>query len=110
MTPNEMRILALKDELAQLSAENEALKTDKANLERTIEEMNEALEENGISIDCDGNVTDTGKEQAVKDTAKDILQMCLNVHPQGQSYRFPEMVIAGKIREKYGVEVENDKV
>lgn len=41
------------------AVENEVLKRDKENLERTIEEINEALKANGITIDSDGNVNDS---------------------------------------------------
>lgn len=46
----------LESELTNAIAAKEAAERDKANLERTIEEIYEALHVQGITLDCDGNV------------------------------------------------------
>lgn len=69
----------LESELTNAIAAKEAAETDKANLERTIEEMNEVLKANGITIDADGNVNDSRVEQAKKQAAKEILQELINI-------------------------------
>lgn len=61
-------------EYDSLAVELEAVTQDKANLERTIEEMNEVLKDNGITIDSDGNVNDSRVEEVKKLVAKEILQ------------------------------------
>ncbi len=69
----------LESELANVTVAKATLETDKANLERTIEEMNEVLKANGITIDADGNVNDSRVEQAKKQAAKEILQELINI-------------------------------
>lgn len=64
----------LEYELKNLTAEKEAAETDKTNLERTIEEIYEALHV-GITLDCDGNVKDA-KKQAVREFAERIETLC----------------------------------
>lgn len=70
----------LESELTNAIAAKEAAETDKANLERTIEEMNEVLKANGITIDCDGNVNDSrvedAKKQVVREFAERIETLC----------------------------------
>lgn len=51
----------LEYELKNLTAAKEAAERDKANLERTIEEIYEALHVQGITLDCDGNVVPANK-------------------------------------------------
>lgn len=52
---------SLKEEIKNLTAAKEAAERDKANLERTIEEIYEALHVQGITLDCDGNVVPANK-------------------------------------------------
>ncbi len=81
---------AIKD----LEVELEVVKRDKANLERTIAEINEALAANGISIDCDGNVNDSRLEKAKKNTAQELytaLKRCI----------FREVGIGGVLMNEY---------
>lgn len=70
---------SLREEIVNLTAAKEAVERDKANLERTIEEIYEALKANGITIDADGNVNDSRVEQAKKQAAKEILQELINI-------------------------------
>lgn len=51
----------LESELTNAIAAKEAAERDKANLERTIEEIYEALHAQGITLDCDGNVVPANK-------------------------------------------------
>lgn len=51
----------LREEVTGLTGALEAAKRDKKNLERTLEEINQTLSANGISIDYDGNVSYSGK-------------------------------------------------
>lgn len=51
----------LESELTNAIAAKEAVERDKANLERTIEEIYEALHVQGITLDCDGNVVPANK-------------------------------------------------
>lgn len=60
----------LKAENTNLTASLESAQQDKANLERTIEEMNEILCVNNICIDCDGNVKDSQVAQAKRHIAE----------------------------------------
>lgn len=52
---------SLREEIVNLTAAKEAAERDKANLERTIEEIYEALHVQGITLDCDGNVVPANK-------------------------------------------------
>ncbi len=51
----------LKAENMELASKLETIQKDKENLERTMEEVSEALDDSGIRIDCDGNVDDGRK-------------------------------------------------
>lgn len=94
-------------EYDSLAVENEVLKRDKANLERTIEEINEALKANGITIDSDGNVNDSRVEQAKRQTAKAILQDLYNqANNQWQAIEWTTEDIKQYAKDKHGVEVE----
>ncbi|MBD5086676.1 MAG: hypothetical protein HDT32_04930 [Clostridiales bacterium] len=62
----------LNAENANLTARLEVAEQDKASLERTTQEVNETLSANGISIDCDGNVVDENRSQAVKVFAEEL--------------------------------------
>ena len=71
-----------QDEIERLKLQLEVSEQDKSNLQRTIEEMNETLSANGISIDCDGNVVDENSKQVVrkfadmlKETADDVAEI-----------------------------------
>lgn len=81
-------------------------------LEGTIEEINEALKTNGITIDGDGNVTDSRVEQAKKQTAKEILQELYNLPVCTHStigtgqYTFGRRFVKDWAKSKYGVEVD----
>ena len=77
-TPAEIEEM-MRNEITNLMAAKATLETDKANLERTIKEMNEVLKANCITIDCDGNVNDSRVEEARKQTAKEILQELINI-------------------------------
>lgn len=60
------KVKGYQEEIMDLTAKLEATKQDKENLKRTIEEMNEALEASGISIDVDGDVVYENVKQAVR--------------------------------------------
>ncbi len=86
-------IKRLKAEIAGLTGKAEALETDKANLERTLEEANEELKE------------------ARKETAKDILQSlfdCMDCITDEDGncgmFVFSENILS--LAKKYGVEVK----
>lgn len=64
------RIKQLEEENENLIASLEVAKQDKANIERTLEEVKELLSACGINIDCDGNVTDSRLKNAVKEFAE----------------------------------------
>lgn len=72
-----------EEEIMDLTAKLEAAEQDKANLERTIEEMNEVLSANGISIDGDGNVVDNKSKQAVKEFADRLMGVMKGMYIQG---------------------------
>ena len=55
------KVKEYQDEIECLKLQLEVSEQDKANLERTIEEINETLSANSISIDCDGNVNNDRK-------------------------------------------------
>lgn len=80
------------------AVENEVLKRDKENLERTLEEINTALYGANIIIDSDGNIHDKRVEEAKKQTAKEILQEVWNTGGT--------ILAIKQIAQKYGVEVE----
>ncbi|MCI8945074.1 MAG: hypothetical protein HFE33_05335 [Clostridia bacterium] len=61
-------------EYDSLAVENEVLKRDKENLERTLEEISTALYGANIIIDSDGNIHDKRVEEVKKLVAKEILQ------------------------------------
>lgn len=92
-------------EYDSLAVELEAIKQDKANLERTIEEMNEVLEANGITIDSDGNVNDSRVEQAKKQVAKEILDNIYCVVNRFLDDDTLEYIFDSQYK-KYGVEID----
>ncbi|MCX4367765.1 MAG: hypothetical protein OSJ67_07255 [Clostridia bacterium] len=65
-----------ESEYDSLAVENEVLKRDMENLERTIEEISAALYDANIIIDSDGNIHDSrvedAKRQAVNEFAENI--------------------------------------
>lgn len=69
-----------QEEIIDLTAKLEVAEQDKANLERTIEEMNEV-----IIIDCDGNVVDNRSKQAVREFAERLKER-VNLKPVACGY------------------------
>lgn len=51
------------------------------------------------------------KNEMRRQVAKDILKMIKEASSvrNGMRYRFPEMIVENKIREKYGVEINDEK-
>ncbi len=89
------------------AVELEAVTQDKANLERTIEEINEALKDNGITIDSDGNVNDSLVEGVKKQVAKEILQDLYETIKQDVKFSLmsAKQIVIYALN-KYGVEVD----
>lgn len=89
------------DYINRLKAENEDLYFQNKNLQTYIDNHEEIWKRNA-EID---------KVQVRKDTAKDILQMLYEISKtdkDGFAYKFPHLVLAGKIKEKYFIEVDDD--
>lgn len=81
-----------QEEIERLNAENanltaclEVAEQDKASLERTTQEVNEALNANGISIDCDGAVIDRNTKRLQKAMLKKFEELC-EVHENRYSH------------------------
>lgn len=87
------------------AVELEAVKQDKANLERTIEEINETLKDNGITIDSYGNVNDSRVDKAKKLVAKEILDSIYCVVNRFLDDDTLEYIFDSQYK-KYGVEVD----
>ena len=93
-------------EYDSLAVENEVLKRDKKNLERTIEEISTALYGANIIIDSDGNIHDKRVEEAKKQTAKEILQDLYNqANNVWQAIEWTTDDLK-QFAKKYGVEVD----
>ncbi len=100
-----------KEDIDSLAVENEVLKQDKENLERTIEEINEALKANGITIDSDGNIHDSRVKEAKKQTAKAIIEeikgdMAIATYTFNPMLASELKTIYLRLEKEYGVEVD----